>query len=365
MSRIKSFQVLKTLLKTSKPEVSIGLKSKLNDFKARLDNIKEQKEILESLAEDKAEKKLLQNESQLLNIQEATLETEFNEFLPTVFDSFEKSDFSKSDFSKDAAIVELRAGTGGKEAALFAKEIFNMYETFCSIKKWKFEVLSMNQTDLDGIKSSVFEVSKRYPCSFNLYERFLLEQGVHRVKRVPVTESQGRIHTSGVFVTTTPKITEKKFEVADKDLKFEAMRSSGAGGQNVQKNDSAVRVTHIPTGLTCRIEESRYQYDNKAKAILVITSRVVQFLKEQEEKAQAASLSEVTRWFKYHADRPVRSFHFGHNYVTDHRIGVTVNNKVEEILSGESLDDEFSDKLLNFLFDLKLKGLMTRLEEDK
>jgi peptide chain release factor 1 len=228
------------------------------------------------------------------------------------------------------AIVEVRAGTGGDEAALFAADLFRMYTRFCERRGWDVEILDLSEGVLGGIKEAVFVV--RGP---RVYGTLRYESGVHRVQRVPATEAQGRIHTSAATVAVLPEAEELDVKIEDKDLRVDVFRSSGPGGQSVNTTDSAVRVTHLPTGLVVQCQDQKSQLQNKIKALEILRSRLLdRMIAEQEAERARARRAQVGT-----GDRSakIRTYNFPQNRVTDHRIGYTAHN-LSDVLDGR-LDD--------------------------
>ncbi|HSG82584.1 MAG TPA: peptide chain release factor 1 [Gemmatimonadota bacterium] len=229
-----------------------------------------------------------------------------------------------------SAVIEIRAGTGGDEAGLFAADLYRMYTRFSDKSNWKVEVLSTSEGVLGGLKEIIFVVRGK-----NAYGTLRYESGVHRVQRVPETESQGRIHTSAATVAVLPEAEEVDVEVNPEDLKIDVFRSSGPGGQSVNTTDSAVRITHLPTGLVVTCQDEKSQHKNKARALKVLRSRLLDMKIAQQEAERAAERrSQVST-----GDRSakIRTYNFPQSRVTDHRIGLTLH-RLQEILDGD-LDD--------------------------
>jgi peptide chain release factor 1 len=247
------------------------------------------------------------------------LEEELDELL-TPADPFDDRD----------AIVEIRAGTGGDEAALFAADLFRMYTRFSERRGWKVEILSLSEGTLGGLKEAIF--AARGP---KVYGTLRYESGVHRVQRVPVTEQQGRIHTSAATVAVLPEAEEVDLKIEDKDLRIDVFRSGGPGGQSVNTTDSAVRVTHLPTGLEVKCQDQKSQLQNKIKAMEILRSRLLDRMVAEQEAARArerrAQVGTGDR------SQKVRTYNFPQNRVTDHRIKVTTHN-IDEVMDGR-LDD--------------------------
>ncbi len=218
-------------------------------------------------------------------------------------------------------IVEIRAGTGGDEASLFAADLMRMYMMFAETKRLKFEIISSSENEVGGYKEVVFQIS-----GTGVYSKLKFESGVHRVQRVPETESQGRVHTSTVTVAVLPELEEVEFEILDKDLRIDTYRSSGAGGQHINKTDSAIRMTHLPTGIVVTCQDQRSQLKNREKAMMILKSKLYEYYQGQRNK----EYDENRRNQVGSGDRceRIRTYNFPQGRITDHRIGYTAYNLI-------------------------------------
>ncbi len=250
------------------------------------------------------------------------------------------------DDEKDA-ILEIRAGTGGDEAGLFAADLLRMYELYAAIKGWKFEVLSISDNGIGSIKEASVSVSGK-----GIFSRLKYESGVHRVQRVPETEASGRIHTSAATVAVLQVAEEVDIVIDEKDLQIDTYRASGAGGQHVNKTDSAVRITHIPTGVVVAMQDERSQHKNKAKVMKILRSKIYEMQKIKEEASRAES-RKIQVGSGDRSER-IRTYNFPQGRVSDHRINLTLY-KIDKIMDGSALD-EVIDKLIEYAQMEKLKG---------
>jgi len=230
-----------------------------------------------------------------------------------------------------SAIVEIRAGTGGDEAALFAGDLVGMYQRYCGLQGWKTEILSLSESDLGGFKEAVLEVQGR-----GVFAKLKFESGVHRVQRVPATETQGRIHTSAATVAVLPEAEDVDIAILDKDLRIDTYRAQGAGGQHVNKTDSAVRITHLPTNTVVAMQEEKSQHKNKAKAMTMLKAKIY----DAERKRVDAERASERKSLVGSGDRSerIRTYNYPQGRVTDHRINLTLYN-LARIVSGDELSE--------------------------
>lgn len=296
---------------------------------SRLSEIAESQTEIESLTAQAAEAKALIQEEDG-DMKELAKE-ELNAIETRLSDALDKQKFlliPHDPLDGKNIIMEIRAGTGGDEAALFAAELFRMYSRFAETKSWKFEIMNLNETELGGYKEIVFSISGN-----NVYENLRYESGVHRVQRVPVTESSGRIHTSAVTVAVLPEADETEIYIKPEDLRIDVMRAGGPGGQCVNTTDSAVRIIHLPSGITVHCQDEKSQIKNKAKAMRILRARIY----EMEEAKAQAERSEARKNQVGSGDRSerIRTYNFPQNRLTDHRINLTLY-KLDLIMQGDA-----------------------------
>ncbi|MDW8066500.1 MAG: peptide chain release factor 1 [Aquificaceae bacterium] len=244
-------------------------------------------------------------------------------------------------------ILEIRAGVGGEEAALFVADLLNMYQKYAEEKGWKFSILSSNRTGLGGYKEAIALIEGE-----GAYSRLKFESGVHRVQRVPVTEAGGRIHTSTATVAVLPETDETEIQIDPKDLKIETFRASGAGGQYVNTTETAVRITHIPTGITVSCQDERSQFQNRQKALKILYARLKDYFERQREEELARERKQQVGTGE--RSEKIRTYNFPQNRVTDHRINLTLY-KLQDVLQGKL--DEVIDALTEHYIEEKLKAL--------
>ena len=245
-------------------------------------------------------------------------------------------------------IVEIRAGTGGLEATLFVADLFRMYEKVCSKKKWLMEIISISKSEAGGFKEVIFSVK-----GDNIYSYLKYESGVHRVQRVPTTETQGRVHTSAATVAILPEAEEVDIKINDSDLRIDVFRSSGPGGQSVNTTDSAVRITHMPSGIVVTQQDEKSQHKNKSKALKILRARLYET--EKLKKEQERSSDRKSQIGTGDRSERIRTYNFPQGRVTDHRINLTLH-KLEEFLNGD-IHEEMNESLRLKDQDLKLQSL--------
>jgi peptide chain release factor 1 len=300
--------------------------SELNPIVEEVDALGRAREEVASLAEIARSTE----DSELKALAEEELQS-LRERLPDLENQVKLCLLPKDADDERNAIIEVRAGTGGDEAALFAAELFRMYQRYAAVRGWRFEILDLSETGLGGFKEASASIAGR-----DVFARLKFESGVHRVQRVPETEAGGRIHTSAATVAVLPEAEEVDVKIDDKDLRIDVFRASGPGGQSVNTTDSAVRITHLPTGLVVIQQDEKSQHKNKARAMKVLRSRLYEMERQARDTARAAARkSQVGS-----GDRSerIRTYNFPQGRVTDHRINLTLY-KIDKVMSGEALDE--------------------------
>ena len=295
----------------------------INDAKKYITFEKNKNEIEKILKDENSDEELLKMaETELKDLQ----------------DQFEKNEkklklflLPKDEADKKNAIIEIRAGTGGLEASLFAADLFKMYEKISHKKKWFMELISISKSEAGGLKEVIASIK-----GTNIYSTLKYESGVHRVQRVPDTETQGRVHTSAATVAVLPEAEEIDLKINENDLRIDVFRAGGPGGQSVNTTDSAVRITHIPTGLTVSQQDEKSQHKNKAKGMKILRARLYEL--ERSRIDQERSLDRKSKIGTGDRSERIRTYNFPQGRVTDHRINLTLH-KLEEFLEGEAFDE--------------------------
>ena len=299
--------------------------------------VKDLENIMKDKDNDKEMKEMAEKDLSQLKVKKIDYENKLKIFL-----------LPKDEDDDKNAIVEIRAGTGGLEASLFCSDLFKMYEKVCSKKKWKLEIINISKSEAGGFKEVIFSVNGN-----DIYSYLKYESGVHRVQRIPKTETQGRVHTSAATVAVLPEAEEVDIQIKEADLRIDVFRAGGPGGQSVNTTDSAVRITHIPTGVVVSQQDEKSQHKNKAKALKILRSRVYEA--EKRKKDQERSSNRRSQIGTGDRSERIRTYNFPQGRVTDHRINLTLH-KLEEFLSGE-IHQEMNQELRLKEQDLKLKNL--------
>jgi peptide chain release factor 1 len=326
LEKLSSYEVLSNqelLIKYSKEEAKL---KELIDIVQDYEKLTKEEEDLTILKKESDDPEFAEEiESELLGLQKKKEE---------LLRKYEEKTLPEEPFESNNVIMEIRAAAGGEESALFAAELFRMYSNYAISKGWKIDIISSHPTGLGGFKEIIFEVT-----GSNVYRNLMFESGVHRVQRVPETESSGRVHTSTVTVAVMPEAEEALVEIKPEDLKIETFKAGGHGGQNVQKNETAVRITHIPTGITVSCQDERSQLQNRERALKVLMARLLDIeIKKKNEEEVKKRRSQIG-WGE--RSEKIRTYNFPQNRVTDHRIGLTLYN-LTDIMNGE-LDELISN----------------------
>lgn len=304
--------------------------AKLSKELAELDPVVERIQALRKARADLEDAEAMLDDPDMRDLAEEEI-GHLKESVPALEHEVKLSLLPKDEADERNAILEVRAGTGGDEAALFAAELFRMYQKYAGLKGWRVEIMDVTETDIGGVKEATALISGR-----NVFGRLKYESGVHRVQRVPETESGGRIHTSAATVAIMPEAEEVDVQIEEKDLRIDTYRSQGAGGQHVNTTDSAVRITHIPTGVVAACQEEKSQHKNKAKAMAMLRSKIYD---EQRRKADAErAASRRSQVGSGDRSERIRTYNFPQGRVTDHRINLTLY-KIEQMMQGEALDE--------------------------
>ncbi|MDC9700773.1 MAG: peptide chain release factor 1 [Alphaproteobacteria bacterium] len=328
---LRRFEVVQAqLIGGSDPALYVSLSREYAELEPLISKIrewmdlhKEQDEVERIIAERDADPELL-----------SLAQGEFSDLCERVKSVSHELNFlllPKDSADKKSVILEVRAGTGGDEAALFAGDLFRMYQCYAVLHSWKVEVVSASEAELGGYREVIAAIK-----GVSVYERLKYESGGHRVQRVPVTDPSGRIHTSAVTVAVLPEAETVDVEILDKDLRIDVYRSSGAGGQHVNKTDSAVRITHHPTGIVVAVQDERSQHKNKARAMDLLRTRIYDMRRRTFDEERAADRkSQVGSGDR---SQRVRTYNFPQGRVTDHRVNLTLY-KLEQLMKGEALDE--------------------------
>jgi len=328
----------KDLVKKSKEYSNLG--DIIKEAKGYVNFDKEKKELEKIIEEKNSDKEMIQlakNELSQLLKQNQEYEKKLKIFL-----------LPKDEADSKNAILEIRAGTGGDEAGLFVADLYKMYEKVCLNNKWLFEIISISKNNAGGFKDVILLIKGN-----NIYSFLKYESGVHRVQRVPKTETQGRVHTSAATVAVLPEAEEVDIKIQEKDLRIDVYRSTGSGGQSVNTTDSAVRITHIPTGIVVTNQDEKSQHKNRAKGMKILRSRVYEA--EREKKDKERSRDRKNQIGTGDRSERIRTYNFPQGRVTDHRINLTLH-KLQEFLNGDAFE-ELSQNLRMQDQEIKLANL--------
>ena len=324
---------LEMTLSTSKglsAEEITKLSIELSELAPIAEKINEVRSLQKELNENSSLADENQQDKELLALIQSEI-VELSKSIGILRDELQRLLLPKDEINEKNAILEVRAGTGGDEAALFATELFSMYQRYSALRGWRFDILEISENDIGGYMEAIASITGR-----SVFARLKFESGVHRVQRVPTTESGGRIHTSAATVAVLPEAEEVDVHIEDKDLRIDIFRASGPGGQSVNTTDSAVRITHLPTGIVVSQQDEKSQHKNKAKGMKILRARIFDLERTKRDAERAADRKEQVGT----GDRSerIRTYNFPQGRVTDHRINLTLY-KIDKVIAGEALDD--------------------------
>jgi peptide chain release factor 1 len=324
---------LEMMLSTSKglsAEDITKLSIELSELAPIAEKINEVRSLQKELNENSSLADENQQDKELLALIQSEI-VELSKSIGILRDELQRLLLPKDEINEKNAILEVRAGTGGDEAALFATELFSMYQRYSALRGWRFDILEISENDIGGYREAIASITGR-----SVFARLKFESGVHRVQRVPTTESGGRIHTSAATVAVLPEAEEVDVHIEDKDLRIDIFRASGPGGQSVNTTDSAVRITHLPTGIVVSQQDEKSQHKNKAKGMKILRARIFDLERTKRDAERAADRKEQVGT----GDRSerIRTYNFPQGRVTDHRINLTLY-KIDKVIAGEALDD--------------------------
>ena len=324
---------LEMTLSTSKglsAEEITKLSIELSELAPIAEKINEVRSLQKELNENSSLADENQQDKELLALIQSEI-VELSKSIDILRDELQRLLLPKDEINEKNAILEVRAGTGGDEAALFATELFSMYQRYSALRGWRFDILEISENDIGGYREAIASITGR-----SVFARLKFESGVHRVQRVPTTESGGRIHTSAATVAVLPEAEEVDVHIEEKDLRIDIFRASGPGGQSVNTTDSAVRITHLPTGIVVSQQDEKSQHKNKAKGMKILRARIFDLERTKRDAERAADRKEQVGT----GDRSerIRTYNFPQGRVTDHRINLTLY-KIDKVIAGEALDD--------------------------